>query len=868
MSQVKKKFSVSGMSCAACSARVEGAVKKLEGVNEVAVNLLTNEMSVSYSSPANENLIIAAVKDAGYGAAAIENGSKIDKSVAISRLSAETKGMLKRLIPGACLLLMLMYVSMGEMLKLPYPAFLKGEKNAWLVALSELLFCSAILLINRKFFISGIKSLIKLSPNMDSLVAMGSGASLLYSLYQTILIFVAVKKGNFEQALLLKRDLYFEGAAMIVVFITLGKTLESFSKGKTADAISALMTLVPTTATLLKLGEEITVDASQIKVGDILVVKTGDVIPVDGQIIYGEASIDESGLTGESIPIDKKEGDEVFSATVNVNGFIHIRATKVGEDTTLSKIINLVKNVSLTKAPIAKVADKVAGVFVPAVMGIALIVFITWLLIGVGFEQALTRCVAVLVVSCPCALGLATPVAIMVGSGKGAKIGALFKNATALENVGKIKTLVFDKTGTLTENNACVTDVIPINADEKTLKDLALSIESLSRHPLAKAVCSFLKDTAKKEKITDFRELAGLGVSGKWGNKPIIAGNLKLMEAKGVDISAAIDAVQELSSQGKTPLVFALDNKVVGVIAVADKLRDCAKEEIDRIKKMGIEAYILTGDNTVVAQAIAKELGITNNGVIAGVLPDGKANEILKLKEKGKVAMVGDGINDAPALTAADVGIAIGAGSNVAVESADVVTVGNNLAAVTDAVRLSKKVILTIKENLFWAFFYNVIAIPVAAGAFSGLGLALSPSLASLCMSFSSVSVVLNALRINLFKSSKSLDEKAAQKKQKSSNKPINGDICQNSGGACSLPNQGKIIENNEEKIMEIKLKVEGMMCHHCEMHVEKALLKIDGVSSVKADYVLGEVSISLSGEVDMNLIKTAISDEGYTVID
>lgn len=855
MSESKQKFTVEGMTCSACVSRVEKAVNKLDGVKSCVVSLITNEMQVTYFEPCTEQSIISAVINAGYKCKVY---NKSAKNGTIGRLSGETKSMIKRLIPSALLMLLLMYVATGHMIGLNLPPFLQGGNKAHIVAIIEAVICLSVLIINKRFFVSGIKSFVTLSPNMDALITLGSGASFLYSAYVTVTIFISVTDKNYDAAQASLHNLYYDGSAMIVVFITLGKMLESLSKGRTANAISALMALVPKTATLLIDGKEVKVSPEQVKVGDLFIVKAGESVPCDGVIVSGSTAVDESSLTGESMPVDKTEGAEVYTATVNLNGYFIARATKVGDDTTLSKIIELVKNVSVTKAPIAKLADKVAKVFVPTVISIAIIVLIIWLIVTKNFATSLTHAVAVLVVSCPCALGLATPVAIMVGSGKGAKLGILYKNAESLENVGKTTAVVFDKTGTLTKGQASVTDVIPVDGcDPEVLQKLAVSLERKSSHPLGKAVCDKFKDSDGYD-ITDFKEIAGKGIVGKWDYKPVIGGNLKLMKEESVDIGSVLPIGESLSKEGKTPLIFAVDGKVIGVIACADELKNSSKDEIEYLQKCGIRVFMLTGDNRTVAMAVGENLGLSPDSVIAEVLPDGKANEVLKLKQNYNVAMVGDGINDAPALTSANTGIAIGAGSNVAVESADMVIVGNDIYSVSDGIGLSKKVIRIVKENLFWAFIYNVIAVPIAAGALSGIGINLSPGLASLCMSLSSITVVLNALRINLYKPR---------------TRQFNTNCCDNNCRLLNAETQNTDMEtiNNgdavKEDIMETILNVEGMMCRHCEMHVEKAVSSVVGVKEVKADYTLSKVTLTYNDNVDMAKVKEAIESEGYKVL-
>lgn len=871
---VTQKFIIEGMSCAACVTRIEKAVNSIDGVMGCVVSLLTNEMQVTFEEKVSPTDIINAVVQAGYKAQIFD---KTQKSGAIGRLSGETKSMIKRLVPSAIIIIILMYVAMGHMIGLNLPTFLQGGEKAHLVALLQAALALSVLIINRKFFISGVKSFISLSPNMDALITLGSGASFLYSLFVTIKICISVANKNFATSQNSLHNLYYDGSAMIVVFITLGKMLESLSKGKTANAISALMALVPETATLLFDGKETVVSPDKIKVGDLFVVKAGERIPVDGVIIEGNVSVDESSLTGESMPVDKTEGCEVYTATVNLNGYFIARATKVGDDTTLSKIIELVKNVSVTKAPIAKLADKAAKVFVPTIIAISLVVLAIWLIIGGDFATALTHSVSVLVVSCPCALGLATPVAIMVGSGKGAKLGILYKNAEALENAGKLSAVVFDKTGTLTKGLANVTDVIPLNGfDIDLLKSLCLSIELKSSHPLGAAVVKAFNGYPAFE-ITDFEEIAGQGVIGKWDNKPVIGGNLKLLMSNDVEFGTIQNLLDELSVNGKTPLIFAVDNQIAGIVACADELKETSRTEIEYLTKCGIKVFMLTGDNKTVARAVGRKLGLNYDQIISEVLPDGKTDAVLKLKESHNVAMVGDGINDAPALTAANIGIAIGAGSNVAVQSADMVIVGSDVTEVSTGIELSKRVIKTVKENLFWAFIYNFIAIPIAAGALSGIGFYLSPGLASACMSLSSISVVLNALRINLFKSNLKPSEGKIKTddtlvKKLPQNTVANSDDNENAEiGIQQTNNSNNIItysgENAEkESSMITVLDVEGMMCHHCEMHVQNAVKSLSGVTEVTADHKTGKVTVTHLENFDLEEAKNAIKEQGYEV--
>lgn len=851
---IKEKFKVGGMSCAACSARVEKAVSKVSGVKSVAVNLILGEMQVEYDEPASEKSIIAAVVGAGYTA------KKAVDEKRTSRFLPETKKLLTRLILSLALLVPLMYVSMGSMLGAPLPPFLSPDKHLLAFALYQAILTLAILIINKKFFISGVKSLISLSPNMDALVTIGAGASFIYSVVTTVRIGVTPPAEMTEHSM---HELYFEGAAMIVTLITLGKFLESLSKGRTTDAIDSLLSLMPETAVLLKDGVEVTVPIDEVREGDIFVVKTGDAIPVDGVIISGGAAINQANLTGESIPSDKTVGDEIYSSTVNMNGYITAKATRVGNDSTINRIVETVKNVSLTKAPIAKIADKVSGVFVPAVMGVALLTFLVWLIIGQGVSAALTKAVAVLVISCPCALGLATPVAIMVGGGVGAKHGVLFKTATSLEVLGKCKNVVLDKTGTITYGKPAVTDVIPAFSNKELLQKIAVAIESLSKHPLAKAVAESLPESDIV--LSDFTELTGSGLKAKWGDKSIIAGNAKLMASENVDIKEHESVAEKLAGEGKTPIYFALDGTLAGIIAVADKPKKEAKEVIAKLASYGINVYMLTGDNRATALAIASLVGIRKENVISDVLPEDKQNAVAKIKEKALTAMVGDGVNDAPALSAADVGVAVSSGSFVAVDAAEVVVM-NDLSSLLFAFKISKRTILNVKENLFWAFIYNIIGIPIAAGAFAAIGWSLNPMFAAAAMSLSSVFVVSNALRLNLVKP----DVLASSHKQEKSACGSCDDSCEASGKTRKIQetkNSAAKIQPTEDIMKEI-LNVKGMMCGHCEATVEKKVKAIAGVTAVKADHTSGKVTVEFTSPATLTEVKEAIKAADYEVID
>lgn len=829
---MEKNFKVGGMSCSACGLRVEKAVKRVDGVFEVTVNVISGEMKVTFSQPANETAIAAAVRGTGY-TVSIDGERK-------GEMSSDTKKTFIRLIASVILLLPLMYLSMGGMFGAPLPAFVK--QTPLISAIIQGTLALIILIINGRFFVSGFKSIIRLSPNMDALVMIGSGASFLYSLAVTIKMGIRV-----EEASALLCDLYYEGSAMIVTLITVGKALEKLSKGRTTDAIKALVSLSPSTATILRNGEEIVVPVENVKLGDLFVVKTGDNVPVDGIIVEGGGAIDQANLTGESLPVDKTVGDEISSSTINTNGYIVARATRVGKDTAINQIIETVRNASLTKAPIAKTADKVASVFVPAVMLIAVITFAVWLIVGSELAFALKKAVAVLVISCPCALGLATPVAIMVGAGVGAKNGALYKNAASLEALGKCKIAVVDKTGTITYGKPTVTDVFCKTEDEQRLKKIAVALESLSSHPLAKAVIEAFDEIG--DKIDDFEELSGLGVKGCLNGVVVAAGNAKLMGSLGVDVGEYTGKAKELALNGKTPLFFSENGVLLGVIALADKPKAEAKSVISALKHYGVQTYMLTGDNRATALAIAKSVGINEENVISDVMPNDKQAEVMRLKKYGKVAMIGDGVNDAPALSSANVGVAVASGSFVAVDAAEIVVM-NDLTSLLFAFKLSKRVILNVKENLFWAFVYNVIGIPVAAGAFyAWLGLSLSPMLAAAAMSLSSLFVVGNALRLNLVKPD------AVEK---------SSDFISNN----ALKTQ-KIEQNNiKEDVMKEIINVKGMMCGHCEASVEKAVTAIDGVLSCKACHETGKVTVEYSAPATLELIKSAIKAKDYQVID
>lgn len=831
-----KQYNVTGMSCASCVARVEKAVNKVDGVTSCSVNLLTNSMSVDGDVKSSD--VISAVEKAGYGASLKGNSSKENKSNDEPLKDTETPKLKKRLFSSLVFLLLLMYISMGHMMwGFPLPSILANNHIA--MGLIQLLLTGIIMVINQKFFISGFKALIHRSPNMDTLVALGAGASFIYSVYALFAMTNAQVNNDMSLVMKYMDEFYFESAGMILTLITLGKMLESYSKGKTTNAIKGLMNLAPKKATILVDNVEKVVPIEEVKIGDIFVVKPGENIPVDGVVIEGESAVNESALTGESIPVDKTVGDNVSGATVNQSGFIKCKATKVGEDTTLSQIIKMVSDASATKAPIAKVADKVSGVFVPIVISIAVVTIIVWLLCGATFGNALVRGISVLVISCPCALGLATPVAIMVGNGVGAKNGILFKNATSLETTGKVSYVLLDKTGTITNGTPVVTDIIPSeNYTENDLLSYASSLESKSEHPLAKAVVQKAIDSnIKTLDTTDFKSLTGNGVSAKINGKTIVGGSVKHISSITNIDENIIKQADDLATKGKTPLLFVMDNRLLGIIAVADVVKSDSPKAIKELQNMGIKVVMVTGDNEKTAQAIAKESGVDE--VIAGVLPDGKEKVVTQYKEEGMVAMVGDGINDAPALTRADIGIAIGAGTDVAIDSADIVLMKSKLTDVSGAIRLSRGTLRNIHENLFWAFIYNVIGIPLAAGVWIPIfGWTLSPMFGAAAMSLSSFCVVTNALRLNF------LNIRSSKRDRKIKN----------------------ITNKKEKNTMTTTLKINGMMCPHCEATVKTALESIDGVTSAEVSHESGTAVVTLSKEVSEDVLKKAVVDKGYTV--
>jgi len=832
-----KQYNVTGMSCAACSARVEKAVSKLDGVTSCSVSLLTNSMGVEGNVTPEE--VIAAVESAGYGATLKGADKKSANSENNDNLKdTETPALLKRLIASLVFLILLMYFSMGHMMwGFPVPQFL--ESNHIAMGLIQLLLTAAVMVINQKFFISGFKALFNRAPNMDTLVALGSSAAFVYSTYALFAMTNAQLAGDTNGVMTYMHELYFESAAMILTLITVGKMLEARSKGKTTDALKSLIKLAPKTAVILVDGKETQVSIDKVKKGDIFVVRPGESIPVDGIIIEGNSAVNESALTGESIPVDKSKGDVVSAATINQSGFIKCEASRVGEDTTLSQIIKMVSDASATKAPIAKAADRVSGVFVPVVIAIAIITASVWLLVGESVGSALARAISVLVISCPCALGLATPVAIMVGSGVGAKNGILFKTAESLEQSGKIKIVALDKTGTITKGETKVTDIIAFESDKTELMKTALALECKSEHPLAKAVVAKAsEDGLTPDEVDEFKISSGSGLSGVLKGESVYGGNLRYVSEFTQIPNKAIATAEKLSDEGKTPLYFVIGNKLLGIIAVADEIKEDSAEAVKELHNMGLHVVMLTGDNEKTANAVGKLAGVDE--VIAGVLPDGKEKVVSKLKQKGRVAMVGDGINDAPALTSADVGIAIGAGTDVAIDAADVVLMKSRLSDVPAAIRLGRATLRNIHENLFWAFIYNAIGIPIAAGLFIPLfGWRLNPMFAAAAMSLSSFCVVTNALRLNFVKIRKN------NKKTETV----------------------KTIEKENVK-MEKTIKIEGMMCPHCEATVKKTLEELDGVTQAVASHEKGTAVVTLEKDVPFEMLKKAVEDKGYTVIE
>lgn len=815
-----KQYNITGMSCAACANRIEKTVAHINGVESCSVSLLTNSMGVE--GTASSESVIQAIENIGYGAS--EKG--VEKVKDDSLVDHETPKLKKRLITSLVFLLLLMYLSMGHMMwKWPVPSFLENHVS---LAVTEMLLTIIILVINKAFFINGYKSLFQLSPNMDALVALGSSAAFGYSLVVLYLMIDAMSQGQMMKVMSLGHDLYFESAAMIPTLITVGKMLEAMSKGRTTDALKSLMDLAPQTAVIIRDNKEVTVGIDEVNKGDLFIVRPGENIPVDGVIIEGSTAIDESALTGESIPVDKTVNDTVSGATLNQSGFIKVRATRVGEDTTLSQIIQMVSDAAATKAPIAKKADQVSGIFVPVIIGIALVTFIVWMILGKSIGFSIARAISVLVISCPCALGLATPVAIMVGNGMGAKNGILFKTSESLEVTGSIDIMALDKTGTITKGTPVVTDVVPYKIEKEVLLNYAASLEKNSEHPLGKAITDYYQGN---EEVKDFKILPGHGLRGLIHDKEVLGGSIKMME-KHIPDDVEIQA-KNMAKEGKTPLFFSYDDYYLGMICVADTMKEDSPQAIKEMQNMGIQVVMLTGDNQETAQAIGSKAGVDE--VIAGVLPDGKESVIRNLQKQGKVAMVGDGINDAPALTRADIGIAIGAGTDIAIDAADVVLMNSKLTDVTAAIRLSRATLRNIHENLFWAFFYNAICIPVTAGVFITLtGWQMNPMLGAAAMSLSSFFVCMNALRLNTF----SMHDASKDIKRK----------------------------KKEKKTMEKTLEITGMMCGHCEMAVKKALEAVDGVESADVSHEKGTAVVTLSKEVSNDVLKKTVEDKDYTV--
>ena len=829
-----KKFNVTGMSCAACSSRVEKAVSKVEGVQSCSVSLLTNSMGVEGS--ASEESIIAAVEKAGYGASVA--GAEKKQSAETDQLKdKDTPVLMHRLIASVGFLVVLMYISMGHMMwGWPLPAFFADNHIA--MGLAQLLLCVIIMVINQKFFINGFKGLIHRSPNMDTLVALGSGASFVYSVYALFAMTDAQVKGNAELVMSYMHEFYFESAAMILTLITVGKMLEAHSKGKTTNALKALLNLAPKKATLLIDGKETEVTVDKVKKGDVFVVRPGESIPVDAEITDGSTAVDESALTGESIPVDKVVGDTVSAGTINKSGFIKCSATAVGEDTALSQIIKMVSDAAATKAPVAKIADKVSGVFVPAVIVIALITIAVWLLCGQTVGYALARGISVLVISCPCALGLATPVAIMVGNGMGARKGILFKTAASLEETGKTQIAVLDKTGTITKGEPKVTDIIPFEITENELLKYAYSIEVKSEHPLAKAIIVKAEELSLNPyEVTDFKAESGNGLSAEYNGKRIIGGSKKYISSIIGISNDILSKADKLSEEGKTPLFFMKGDKLLGIIAVADVIKEESPQAIKQLQNMGIKVVMLTGDNERTAKAVGKLAGVDE--VIAGVMPDGKEKVVAELKKQGKVLMVGDGINDAPALTRADIGMAIGSGTDIAIDAADVVFMKSKLTDVPAAVRLSRKTLRNIHENLFWAFIYNVIGIPLAAGVWIPLlGWQLNPMFGAAAMSLSSFCVVTNALRLNFFDITNPKKDRKIKYKSK-----------------------------KDDNAMTKTMKIDGMMCSHCEGRVKQSLEGLAQVSQAEVSHEKGTAVVTLTAEVSNDVLKKTVEDQGYNVI-
>ncbi len=870
---MQEKYDITGMSCAACSSRVEKSVSALPGIKGCSVNLLKNSMVVDYDADAlNSDKIIEAVVKAGYGASLQSKGGKRaagGKAQASPADAAknEYRAMKRRVIWSFVFTIPLFYISMGHMMGWPLPGFFLGTENSMIYALTLFLLVLPVVIINNKYYRTGFKTLFHGSPNMDSLIALGSGAALLYGVYALYKIAFGLGHGDLEMVHQFTHDLYFEGAGTILTLITLGKFFEARAKGKTSDAINKLLNLAPKTAAVIRDGVETVVPVEEVEQGDVLIVKAGESIPVDGVLLEGTASVDESAITGESIPVDKQAGDKVVGATINKSGYFKMQATRVGDETALAQIIRLVDEATSSKAPIAKLADKVAGVFVPIVIGIALVAAVVWLLCGATFEFALTIAVSVLVVSCPCALGLATPTAIMVGTGRGAVNGILIKSAQALETAHSVQTVVLDKTGTITQGKPVVTDLVGQDGTtEEQLLQTAASLEKLSEHPLAAAIV----EEAQERKISflpveGFEQIPGQGIKGAVRGVECLAGNYKMMDAFGVRGDALTALQDRMAAEGKTPLFFAAGGKLIGMIAVADAVKPTSREAVQKLKHMGLEVVMLTGDHRKTAEAIRRQVGVDR--VIAEVLPQDKEQEIRKIQESGrKVAMVGDGINDAPALARADVGIAIGAGTDVAMESADIVLMKNDLLDVAGAIELSKATIRNIKENLFWAFFYNIICIPIAAGCFyAAFHLKMSPMVAALAMSFSSVFVVANALRLRFFKPKHGSSVSRVKARHKTP-APESCGLPEPAAAPESTQPSEHLTDKNGGMMMKKELSVEGMMCQNCVKHVTRALEGVPGASDVRVSLEDKKATVSVPASVSDDALKAAVTEAGYEV--
>lgn len=864
---MKQKFDVTGMSCSACSAHVEKSVGKVPGIDQVQVNLLQNSMVVEYAEGATDaQKIIQAVEEAGYGASVKGEAAPKEANAVQKKAADDARAMKHRLGWSIVLLVVLMYVSMGHMLGWPLPGLLTDHENVMVFALAQLFLTLPVMYLNRKYFENGFKTLLHSAPNMDTLVAMGSTAAAVYSISQLFVMGYALGHGDMGTAHACAMNLYFEAAAMILALVTIGKYMETRSKSRTSDAITKLMDLAPKTALVLRDGQELEIPSEEVRVGEIVIVKPGQSIPVDGVLLEGTGTVDESAITGESIPVEKKAGDRLTGATVNRAGYFRMQADRIGEDTTLSQIIRLVEEAGSSRAPIAKLADKVSGIFVPVVLTIAVITIAVWLLLGQSFSFALASGIAVLVISCPCALGLATPTAIMVGTGRGAEQGILIKSGESLETAHLVDTIVLDKTGTITKGHPAVTDILTApGVAESDLLKLAASLEQASEHPLAEAIVECAKSRSiLPEKVSEFEAVAGQGVSGRVDGRMVLAGNRRMMKARQVDTSGLEGRGEAFAEEGKTALYIAGDGKLLGILAVADPVKETSAKAIRELERMGLSVVMLTGDHEKTAKAIQKQLGITR--VVAEVLPQDKEREVRKLQEEGhKVAMVGDGINDAPALARADVGIAIGAGTDVAIESADIVLMKSDLLDAAAAIQLSRAVIRNIKENLFWAFFYNALGIPLAAGVFYPfLGWQLNPMFGSAAMSFSSVFVVSNALRLKGFRPTFYKKRSSAEKISSA----VQTDKIKSAGSGDVQEQQEDLQPSNkEDNTMKKTMKIEGMMCGHCTGRVDKALNALEGVEATvsledRAAYV------TLTGDVSDEVLKKTVEDEGYQVLE